>query len=325
MRIYAIALVLLLSTVSAHEGDPVLQADGGVEGDAPNACADVEEARRLVVDGNATEGIVIPEVDESDVFYLRLGEEVVGDRLALQFVGVPYEPYELDFDIIGRSCTASVFDANSTYYAPDETRTPPAEPFTAGAGETVQSYNQSHFTNSRNNHDPAFTAWSCKTDEWMVTLEQETGTSSWPTQIYLEWTDGSYAYVAPYSTNSQNAHAKHAGNLDYTLAQLAFVTAAGSDVTLAKIYGPCDAAAGERPVPAAPPSKHPGGGQFTVVEAGDYVFQVNVTKGPEEKAVDDSLGLLQDPPTSINMSCHRSCPFFDAIEYRGELDNLAEL
>ncbi len=277
------------------------QHDGGIPGDAPDSCLEVDRDRMLGTTGNATQGIVVQEDDESDVFYAPFGSDLVGQRMVFELArGLDFSPYKLGFDILDGACGFSVFDPDADIYHPE--RDIPAEPFTAKPAHETYDYD---FTSG----------YICDADEWKFLIKHKRGAQ--PSALYVEWTNGDFTYVANNGDDpSEVSKYITSHNLHNTVARIAVQMPTGFSGSLQVSHGPCGLVAADGPPSPAAPSTSASGGEFTVVVPGDYVLRVWIARDIVEHAQDQVGGLPGSPfanKVAPGQGCHaRDCQAFMA-------------
>ena len=253
------------------------QEDGGVAGDAPASCADLE-ATRAVTHAAAPSAGMLMDLDEDtqDVYALQLDESTVGTRVSVSLLtGALVDTYDVAIDVFSPDCAGSVFDPGSAYYDPA-----PSEPYAPPLGSRA--------------HEAELAGAGCDPSAWKFLANQMGGIAA-PETIYVEWTDGTHEYVpVQKSTPATIAMYRSTSHLDVTVARAVIVLPATWHGSFHLASAPCDAVDG---VPPTPPEQSPHYGEFTVQEAGTHVILVSVTRTVAEKA--------QDAPSSAPMSCHR--------------------
>lgn len=257
------------------------QEDASVHGDAPATCEDLDPARAVAFDADASWGMLVDYDDEADAYALALTEATVGTRVGFSIgFGEAAETSDVAFDIRSPDCGSSVFDAGSAYYDPA-----PAEPYpNPPNGGQVEA---------------RLTGYACDERQWKFLANQMGGIPA-PDTIYVEWTDGSYEYVAvDKSTPATVAMYRTGSHLDVTVARAVIVLPADYDGQFKIASGPCSAVEGVRPVD---PVHEPRSGEFTVQEAGTHVIVVTITRRAADKVQDSIPG----PPTATAATCHYS-------------------
>ncbi len=255
------------------------QEDANVHGDAPATCEDVDPARAVNFDSDASWGMLVDYDDESDAFALALDESTVGTRVGFTIgFGDAAETSDVAFDIRSPDCGSSVFDPGSAYYDPA-----PAEPYpNPPNGGQVEA---------------KVTGYACDETQWKFLANQMGGIPA-PATIYVEWTDGSYEYVpVDKSTPATVAMYLTDSHLDVTVARAVIVLPADYKGQFKIASGPCGAVEG---VPPVDPVHEPRLGEFTVQEAGTHVILVTITRRTADKLQDS----LPDPPMAAAATCH---------------------
>lgn len=263
------------------------QEDAGVPGDAPATCETVDLARQVVVGAEDQAGMLVEYDDEADAYAYILDQTHVGDRLFVAVdLGILTDRYDVAFDVLAPGCGASVLDAESSYYPQ-----PPADPYDPAPGSLAYSANT--------------VPSSCNGSEWKFHVNK-IQMSSAPADIYVEWTNGDYAYV-PLSKASQGTVGMYltTANLDYTIARAVIVLPITWQGEFKVAHGPCDAIEGDGG--AAPPIVEAGYAEFTVQQAGTHVIVVSISRSTVDKTTDTVNDLVMDPPTAIPVHCHDIC------------------
>lgn len=292
----AVALVALLLAVTVPASGSLIedtlapagvtyQEDGGVHGDAPATCEAVAGAHAIEFGTAEPSNLLVEHDDESDAFAFNLSADQVGTRVSLSLLtGLVTDRYDLAFDVRSPDCASSVFDPDSAYYDP-----PPSDPYpNPPLGGT---------------HEAKLTGYACDASQWKFLANQMGGLPA-PETIYVEWTDGSYEYV-PVSKSTPATVAMYltSSNLDVTVARAVIVLPPTWHGQFKIASGPCDAVEG---TPVEGPEHAPASyGEFTVQEEGMHIVVVSIARGTVEKTQDTAEDLLADPPTSLNMNCHR--------------------
>lgn len=272
------------------------QEDATVAGDAPATCEAVDAARTVVLDGSSSPGMLVEHDDEVDAFAFTLGEETVGERVAVSvLIGLLVDRYDVAFDVRSPDCASSVFDPDSAYYDPA-----PADPYQPPLGETT--------------FEAGLTGYDCNPGEWKFLGNQMAGVPA-PADIYVEWSNGEWEYVPVVkSTPATIAMYVTSSNLDVTVERAVIVLPAWYKGQFNLVHGPCDAVEGT-PEPA--PVVDARYGEFTVQEAGQHVVIVYIEQGTVDKTQATVEALVADPPTSVAVNCHSDiCTLaFDGFSY----------
>ena len=260
------------------------QEDGGVSGDAPATCEAVDSARTVVLDGTTSPGMLVEYDDEADAFAFTLGQDTVGERVAVSvLIGLLVDRYDVAFDVRSPDCDSSVFDPVSAYYDPA-----PADPYQPPLGS--QGF------------EAGLTGYDCNPDGWKFLGNQMGGIPA-PADIYVEWSNGEWEYVPVVkSTPATIAMYVTSSNLDVTVARAVIVLPAAYKGQFNLVHGPCDAVQG---TPEPLPVLDARYGNFTVQEAGQHVVIVYIEQGTVDKTQETAEDLLVNPPTSVPVSCHR--------------------
>ena len=286
----ALALVLLAMPASGSFIEQTLaptgltyQADGGIHGDAPDTCETVMVERGVVLDGGEpSSGMLVEMDDESDAYGFVLDQSTVGERVVLEMLtGLLVDRYNIAFDVRSPDCGSSVFDPESAYYDPA-----PEQPYQPPVGSLA--------------FEAVLTGHACDVSQWKFLANQMGGLPA-PADIYVEWTNGEYAYV-PVSKSTPATVAMYltSANLDVTVARAIIVLPAWYTGQFKIASGPCDAVVGE---PGPEPTLDTRYGEFTVQEAGDHVVLVFITRGTVEKTQDTVMDLA-GPSTATQRTCH---------------------
>ena len=262
------------------------QEDGGVHGDAPDTCLEATADRTVNLDDARTQGMLMDVDDESDAYVFELSETVVGERVQLDLLaGLVVDRHDVLFDVQAPGCTASVFDYQSSYY--DRA---PADPYTPPEGSVGREAG-------------GLSGYDCG-DEWKFLANQMGGIPA-PETIYVEWTDGSYEYVpVDKSTPATIAMYLTGSHPDVTVARAVIVVPADYTGEFNLVHGFCGAVQGTPELPPMPPTLGAKVGEFTVQEAGTHIVVVYIERGTVDKTVDTVEDLVNDPPTSVPLSCH---------------------
>lgn len=263
------------------------QEDGGVSGDAPATCQALQAARAVTLDAAATSGILLEQdEDAADVYALEITSASIGDRVSVDLLNPLLNGrYDVAIDVFSPDCASSVFDPASAYYNP-----PPQQPY---EGSVPAGFTEREATLAGAGCDPS--AWKF--------LANQMGGLPAPVDIYVEWTDGSYEYVpVQKSTPATIAMYRTTLHLDVTIERAVIVLPLTWKGSFHLASGPCGAVEG---TPPEPPQYSPTHGEFTVMEAGTHVVLVQVTRDTVDKTTDTVEGLVNDPPTSVPLACHR--------------------
>lgn len=249
------------------------QEDANVHGDAPATCELLDASRAVHLDDVQSYGMLVDYDDEADAYALTLEESSIGARVGLDIsLGEAAGLHEVSFDIRSPDCGSSVFDPDSAYYNP-----PPSDPY-------PNPPNGAQF-------EAKVTGYACDEAQWKFLGNQMGGIPA-PATIYVEWTDGTYEYVAvDKSTPATVAMYRTASNLGVTVERAVIVLPADYKGQFKIASGPCTAVPG---TPVEPPTQGPLEGEFTVQEAGTHVIVVTIS----QRTVDG----LPVPPTT--RSCH---------------------
>lgn len=270
------------------------QNDADVHGDAPGTCETVDERRLLAVDDEEPmQAMMVEGDDEADAFLIPIGSEFEGERLTFELLPgtLNAELYEFSFDIVNANCGYSVFDPDAEVYHPPG---PPDEPFDDSA--TMQS----HELSARDSE-------SCNPDEWKFNIKHDRGLLIG--DLYVEWTNGDYTYIEHPADTSQVSKYLTSHNLEHTIARLVLQAGPEWAGSMTIAHGPCGVVEGEHgEIPG--PSKEPLGGEFTVVEADQYVLIVTLEKGV--------VDFVQD---QVPTRCHDDfgCFMYEEFSYRALL------
>lgn len=264
------------------------QEDGGVHGDAPGTCEEAVAAHAVEFGTDEPVNMLVEVDDEADAFVFNLTTSQVGERVALSLVThLLTDRYDVAFDVLSPDCSSSVFDPNSTYYD-----RPPSDPYPLppnGAG-----------------YEATLTGYACDANQWKFLANQMGGIPA-PDTIYVEWTDGSYEYVAvDKSTPATVAMYLTSDHLDVTVARAVIVLPSTWHGQFKIASGPCDAVPGTAVEdPYLNDDVTPTYGEFTVQEEGTHVILVHIVRGTVDKTQGTVNDLLADPPTQLDATCHR--------------------
>ncbi len=261
------------------------QDDANVHGDAPGTCQTVDPRRILATDDGPIPAMLVENDDEADAFHIPIGSSYVGARLRLDLTAsVGAELMDVAFDIVDAACGFSVFDPDADIYHPQ--RGVPSEPFSAKAGYQTYDYAPD-------------AEYICDDTAWKFLIKHKRGIN--PSSLYVEWSNGDHTYIANDDLDpSQVGKYLTTHNLQHTITRLAVQMPAAFDGELTIAHGPCDLTQAVAP---NPPATNATSGEFTVVQAGNYVLIITLERGIMEKAT----GL--DPL----LRCDPGCAFMQGI------------
>lgn len=282
LQIGAIAVLMLLSltaqasiiedhTTKVHP-DLVYQNDGGVPGDAPDECVNVDERRQVAVDENAdTDGMIVQVDDESDVYQSNT-DDWSGERLFVQVNPAqtiadlgPVNIQELDFTVWTLDCEHNVLDEDDPLYDPIDPQ--------PGTNEKVVYADLSK---------------PCKNDKdyWKFHISGDT-----PDELFIEWTNGEYERRSFIDLNDGAGNYITTANTEYTIRTAEAIVPADWDGKFWLNQRPCDTVDGgaeplERVIPK--PDKD---GLYAEYEAREeaYIIQIYLTEGASIEGISESM------------------------------------
>lgn len=270
----------LAQDVSGHAVS--YQFDGGSHHDAPDACQEAGAQWSAPV-GGATDGLLVPGDDMSDVFVLDVPPALLGQRVEVAVAEAAGTP-DVAVTAFAPGCATDVFDlANQP--------SPPPSPPAPAEGERQQAL-----------ADPA-EPWACEERVWTFLISDVSGDA--PASIHVAWTDGSQRTVPLAGQHHTWAWYQSRDALGILLkgAWANLPVSWGGDFALAQ--GDCEATDGGA-VYGSPAMDLGSRLAFTPVRPGPHLVQVFFSGQP--------------PATAVAATCHFCLPQVeqaaDLVSYR---------